>query len=146
MSAEAARRLMAAQAAVALGTTMDGHPYVSLVLVAADAAGAPLLLLSDLAQHSRNLAADPRVSLLYDGTGPGDDRLAGARLTVLGTAAPTGDPAALARYLDRHPSAALYAGFRDFRPYRVAVERGHLVAGFGRIDWIDGEALRAPPP
>ncbi len=138
---EAARRLMAEQGAVALGTTMDGRPYVSLVLVAPDADGAPLLLLSDLAQHSRNLAADPRLSLLYDGTEPGADRLAGARLTVLGAAAPCDDAIALACYLERHPSAALYAGFKDFRLYRVTVERGHLVAGFGRIEWIEGEAL-----
>ena len=38
--------------------------------------------------------------------------------------------------------SAVYAGFRDFRLYRVMVERGHLVAGFGRIEWIDGRDFR----
>jgi putative heme iron utilization protein len=135
------RALMRAQATAALGTLMDGAPYVSLVLVAFDADGAPLLLLSRLAQHTRNLLADPRVSLLFDGTAGLDDPLTGPRLTVLGPAAPCPDPKALERYLARHPSAATYAGFGDFQLYRVGIERGHCVAGFGRIAWIEAAAL-----
>lgn len=114
------RALMRAQRAAALGTAMDGAPYVSLVLVAFDADGAPLLLLSRLAQHTKNLLADPRVSLLFDGTAGLQDPLTGPRLTVLGSAAPCPDPEALKRYLVRHPSAAAYAGFNDFGLYKVA--------------------------
>ena len=54
----------------------------------------------------------------------------------------TTDPRLLARYVARHPDAAAYAGFRDFNLYRVSVERAHLVAGFGRIHWVDGAAVR----
>ena len=122
----------------------EGGPYASLVMVARDAAGCPLLLLSDLADHTRNLARDDRVSLLFDGTAGLDRPLAGARLSLLGRAVATDDAAARARYLARHPDATLYAGFGDFRFYRVVPERGHLVAGFGRIRWIDAQAL-APP-
>jgi heme iron utilization protein len=122
----------------ALATSLNGVPYASLVLVTVDHDATPLLLLSDLAQHSRNIAFDPRVSLLLDATEGHPDPLTGPRLTLLGQAGPTADPRCLARFVAHHPTSAVYAGFRDFRLYRVAVERGHLVAGFGRIDWIDG--------
>ena len=138
------RALMQSQGAAALGTVMDGAPYVSLVLVAFDTDGAPLLLLSRLAQHTRNLRADPAVSLLFDGTAGLQDPLTGPRLTVLGKAAVCADPAALARYLARHPSARTYAGFSDFDLYRVTIARAHYVAGFGQIRWIEAEALLGP--
>jgi hypothetical protein len=138
------RALMRAQATAALGTLMEGEPYVSLVLAAFGAEGSPLLLLSRLAQHTSNLLADPRVSLLFDGTAGLDERLTGPRLTVLGSAAACSDAAAMDRYLTRHPSAAAYAGFSDFDLYKVTIERGHLVAGFGRIRWIEARALLGP--
>jgi hypothetical protein len=131
------RRLMRGCERAALATSLRGAPYASLVLVAADFDASPLLLLSDLAQHSRNIAFDPRVSVLLDGTEEVADRLDGPRLTLLGRAERVADARLLARFTARHPSSALYAGFADFRLYRVAVERGHLVAGFGRIEWID---------
>jgi len=141
MSDSDAGALMRRQTTAALGTIMDGAPYVSLVLTAFDGDGSPLLLLSDLAQHTRNILADSRVSLLFDGTQGLPEPLTGPRLTVLGTACVSTDPAALGRYLARHPSAAVYAGFSDFRLYRVEIARGHFVAGFGRIEWIGREAL-----
>ena len=118
----------------ALATSLNGAPYASLVLFAVDVDASPLLLLSDLAQHSRNIAFDPRVSLLLDATQGHPDPLTGARLTLLGRALPADDPRCLARFLAHHPSSAGYAGFPDFRLYRVVIERGHLVAGFGRIE------------
>ena len=122
----------------ALATSFNGAPYASLVLITVDLDASPLLLLSDLAQHSRNVAFDPRVSLLLDGTEGQPDPLTGPRLTLLGRALPTDDPRCLGRFVAHHPASAAYAGFRDFRLYRVTVERGHLVAGFGRIEWIKG--------
>lgn len=136
-----ARRLMRGCGRGALATSLSGAPYASLVLVAADLDASPLLLLSDLAQHGRNIAFDPRVSLLLDATEGHPDPLAGPRLTVLGQAEAVADRRLLARFTARHPASAGYAGFADFRLYRVAVERGHLVAGFGRIEWIDGGDL-----
>ena len=115
----------------------DGRPYVSLVLLAWDFDGAPLLLLSDLAEHSRNLARDPRLGLLVDGTRGLEDPLTGARASLIGQAAPIRDDRSLARFLARHPSASAYAGFGDFKLYRVALECAHFVAGFGRIRWIE---------
>jgi len=147
-----ARRLLAGTARATLATALaeadngqGGWPYASLVLVATDEDGQPLLLLSDLAEHAKNIAADDRVSLLLDGTAGHEDLLAGPRLTLLGRAKIIDNPQARARFVARHASAATYAGFADFRCYRVTVERAHLVAGFGRIRWIEAAALLANP-
>src|SRR5579859_3369683 len=138
----AVRRLVRAADRGALATTLaDGRPYVSLVLLAWDLDGAPLLLLSDLAEHSRNLARDPRQALLIDGTGGLADPLTGPRASLIGKAGPIGCDRLLARFLARHPSAEAYARFADFKLYRVDVERAHFVAGFGRIRWIEAKHL-----
>lgn len=142
----AARRLMRRCRHAALATSLDGRPYVSLVAVACRPDATPLLLLSDLAQHTRNLAADPLVSLLFaDPAGAAPDPLAGPRLSLLGRVEGSADPGETACFAARHPASAAYAGFADFRLYRVAIERGHLVAGFGRISWVAGDALRVSP-
>jgi heme iron utilization protein len=118
-----------------------GWPYASLVLVACRPDATPILLLSDLADHSKNIAVDDRVSLLFDGTEGLEEPLAGTRLTLLGRARETTDPLDRELYLARHPSAARYAGFKDFRCYRIDAARGHLVAGFGRIHWLDAKEI-----
>ena len=138
----AARRLIRAGDRAALGTIGAGRPYISLVIAACEMDASPLLLLSDLAQHTKNLLADPQVSLLFDGTAEYPDPLTGPRLTLLGRAERCEDPRAVARFTARHPSSAGYAGFADFHLYRVAIERGHLVAGFGRISWVGRDELR----
>jgi len=138
-----ARNLMRTHDWAALGTTMpdDGHPYASLVLVAADYDASPILLLSDLAEHARNIAADSRVSLLFDGTRNLPSPLTGARVSVQGRAVRSDDEHLRRRFLARHEDAAGYADFADFAFYQVIVERGHLVAGFGKIEWLDKGAL-----
>ena len=140
-----ARRLMRACDRATLATSREGWPYASLVLAAVDIEARPLLLLSNLAEHTKNLKRDPRVSLLFDGTAGLDDPLTGPRVTVLGEIAAIEDKALLARFIRRHPGSAGYAGFADFLPYRLEPSRAHLVAGFGRIDWIEAAALLSPP-
>jgi heme iron utilization protein len=139
--ADTIRRLVRSLPRVALGTVMrdtGGAPYVSLALAACDHDASPLLLLSDLADHSRNLRADPRASLLYDATSGLPDPLAGERATLVGRIEPAEDERRRGRYLRRHPSAGQYAAFADFHLWRMTVERAHLVAGFGRIHWVEG--------
>ena len=138
----AARRLVRGRGHAALGTSLAGQPFVSLVAVGCDHDASPLLLLSDLAQHTRNLIAEPAVSLLFEDTAGQADPLAGPRLTLLGRAERCDGPRAAARFAARHPASGSYAGFADFRLYRVSIERGHLVAGFGRIAWIEAAELR----
>jgi putative heme iron utilization protein len=135
---------MRARDRAALATNLRGAPYASLVLLVADLDASPLLLLSDLAQHSRNIAFDPRVSLLLDATAAHPDPLTGPRLTLIGRAEAVDDARRLGRFTAHHPTSTVYAGFGDFRLYRVVVERGHLVAGFGRIHWIEGSDLLFP--
>jgi heme iron utilization protein len=134
------------RAALATALPGDGgtRPYVSLVLVAVDHDLSPLLLISDLAEHTKAIQADARVSLLFDGTAGLDQPLTGPRVTLLGRAERTTDERLKVRFLARHPDSAMYVGFKDFDFYRVAVERAHLVGGFGKIRWIDGAGLRAP--
>lgn len=132
-----ARRLLRVCRHGALSTLMpqDGAPYGSLVAVASDFDGAPLLLISRLAVHTRNLLADPRVSLLL-GTAGAADPLQEARIMLAAAAEPlTGDGAAAARrrYLAAHPSAELFVDFTDFLFVRLSLQNIHLVAGFGRI-------------
>jgi hypothetical protein len=141
------RRLMRCQAHGVLATSLvqgiENWPYASLVALACDIDASPLMLLSDLAQHSRNIAAGNRISLLFDGVAPAPntDPLTQPRLSLLGEAVRSDDPRLLARFTARHPSAAAYAGFGDFHLYRVTIGRGHLVAGFGRISWIEASEL-----
>jgi putative heme iron utilization protein len=138
----AARRLIRGRDHAALGTSLAGRPFVSLVATACDSDATPLLLLSDLAQHTKNLIADASVSLLFEDVAGHADPLAGPRLTLLGRAERCDDPRAAARFAARHPASASYAGFADFHLYRVVIGRGHLVAGFGRIAWIEAAELR----
>ena len=132
--AVAAKKLLREGRSGALATLMpgSGDPYCSLVNVATAADGAPLLLISRLALHTKNVLADARVSLMIDERKEGDP-LQGARVMLMGTAAATQDPDARRRYLDRQPEAEMFAGFADFAFYRVALKAAHLVAGFGRI-------------
>ncbi|HEY1363436.1 MAG TPA: DUF2470 domain-containing protein [Xanthobacteraceae bacterium] len=132
--ASAAKKLLREARSGALATLMagSGDPYCSLVNVASAADGSPLLLISTLAVHTRNIAADPRVSLMVDERKEGDP-LQGARVMLMGTAAATRDPQARRRYLERQPEAEMFAGFADFAFYQVAIRGAHLVAGFGRI-------------
>lgn len=121
----------------ALATLMPGtgDPYCSLVNVASAPDGSPILLISKLAVHTKNILADARVSLMLDERSPGDP-LEGARIMIAGTAeeARGGDAEVLKRrYLAAHPSAEMFAGFGDFSFFRIVASGVHLVAGFGRI-------------
>jgi heme iron utilization protein len=131
---QAAKRLLREGRSGALATLMprSGDPYCSLVNVATAADGAPLLLISQLAVHTKNIRADPRVSLMLDERKQGDP-LEGARVMLMGKAMVTDDPAARRRYLARHPEAEMFVGFRDFAFYKIELTGVHLVAGFGRI-------------
>jgi heme iron utilization protein len=137
------RGLDRASLATALPAEGGNWPYASLVLAAVDHDLSPILLLSDLAEHTKAIAADARVSLLFDGTHGLDQPLTGPRVTLVGRAMRTDDARLARRFIARHPDAEMYAGFKDFHFYRVAVERAHLVAGFGKIRWLSVAELNA---
>ncbi|MDO8981100.1 MAG: DUF2470 domain-containing protein [Afipia sp.] len=122
------------QGALATLMPQSGDPYCSLVAVASLPDGMPILLISRLAIHTKNILSDRRVSLMLDERVPGDP-LEGARIMLAGTAEEAQDDTELLkrRYLAAHPSAEEFAGFRDFSFFRLRPSGVHLVAGFGRI-------------
>ncbi len=117
------------------------RPYSSLVLICPDAQGYPVMMLSDLADHVKNLNADGASSMMIDGTS--GETLAGPRISVEGHVAKVTDPdditALKAAFITRHPEAEIYASFTDFNLYRMTAERVHLIAGFGRIHWLEAQ-------
>jgi len=130
----AAKKLLREARSGALATLMQdsGDPYCSLVNVATTFGGAPVLLLSKLAMHTKNILYDARVSLMLDERKEGDP-LEGARVMFMGRCVRDNDAATPIAYLRRHPDAELYANFSDFSFYRMEIGGAHLVAGFGRI-------------
>jgi putative heme iron utilization protein len=132
-NAALARGLMREAPSAALATLQaDGGPFASYVTTAPSPDGSPLLLLSRLAVHSRNLERDPRASLLFVREA-GSEAMAALRVTLMGRAVKDDDPKLKELFLSRHPDAARYAGFGDFSLHRFEIAAGHLVAGFGRI-------------
>jgi len=135
--ASLARSLLRRSRQGALATLMagSGDPYCSLVNVASHADGSPILLISRLAVHTRNILGDARVSLMLDERAEGDP-LEGSRIMLAGRAEETsGEAAAILRrrYLNAHPSAEAFVDFKDFSFFRICPMAMHLVAGFGRI-------------
>ena len=123
------------QGALATLVPGSGDPYCSLVNVASHPDGSPILLISRLALHTRNILGDSRVSLMLDERAAGDP-LEGSRIMLAGRAEEArGDQIALLRrrYLNAHPSAEAFVNFKDFAFFRIHPTGAHLVAGFGRI-------------
>lgn len=142
-TADEARNLLRRARTGTLGTLNadDGSPYASLVNLATDVRGCPVILVSTLAWHTRNLLADPRASVMVAELPPEGDALTGARVTVMGRFSRVEQPQLSRRYLARHPAAELYAGFGDFAFWRLEPERAHAVAGFGRIETIPANEM-----
>src|SRR5687768_747493 len=130
-NAALARGLMREIRTAALATLEEsGGPFVSYVAIAPAADGAPILLLSRLAVHSRNLRRDQRGSLLVVREPPERTETM-LRLTLTGRVVQDENPDLRGRFLACHPDAARYSSFTDFSVYRFSIAAGHLVAGFG---------------
>lgn len=148
-TADAAHALYAASHQGILSTLsleLAGYPFGSVVSFAPDRAGLPVLLISSIAEHTRNLQADPRCSLIV--TEPGDDGQALGRLTLVGDAEPvtTDGENVAARYYARFPQAADYHRTHDFAFWRLRPRKLRYIGGFGRIHWLDTTTVcRANP-
>jgi putative heme iron utilization protein len=151
--AERARTLVATQTRGALSTlALDppGTPFGSVVTYGLDPAGQPQFFVSTLAEHTRNIEADPRASLLVaEEVPPGADPLAAGRVTLLGTARVVDDPteraAAREGYLAANPNA-YYVDYGDFLCLRLEVTAIRYVGGFGRMSWVDPARYRTAEP
>ena len=149
MSAAAeARKFLRSTRSAVLSThsaRFDGYPFGSIAPFVLDHEGNPLILISTIAEHTKNIQKDPRVSLIaFDPAAP--DMQAGGRLTLLGDATITDkqDGALRTRYLRYFPTAAQYFDMHDFLFHRIEIRQARYIGGFGNIHWIAGEALRPP--
>ena len=148
-AAAAARALLAAESVGLLSTISvrrAGTPYGSLTPYALSAGGAPLLLLSALAAHTHNLRADPRAGLFVGDQTAVADPQAGARLSLMGRAAPVGvdeEADARVRYLARWPRTVDTVALHDFSFWRFDIEEARFIAGFGDIRWLPASAFTA---
>src|SRR4051794_26469266 len=148
--AEEARTLLAAHRVASLATVgADGSPWASMVTYGALPDGAPVLWVSTLAEHGRNLHGDPRASLVV-AADPGDgDPLAAARVTLAGEAfSPAGADADAARaaHVAAMPVSARLGGFGDFSLWGLAVRRVRGVGGYGRMASADAADYAAAEP
>ncbi len=147
-SAPEARRFLRSTHSGVLSTHSarhPGYPFGSVAPFVLDHDGLPLILISTIAEHTKNIQTDPRVSLIaFDPASP--DMQAGARLTLLGDAriADKQDGALRERYLRHFPQAEQYFDMHDFLFHRIQVEHARYIGGFGNIHWIPGAELLPP--
>ena len=141
-NATRAKQLIAEQKMAVLSTNSkrhDGYPFGSVVAYALDTESRPLLLISALAVHHRNLETDARASLtMFEDEALGDP-LNAARVTVMGEIHPVPEPdlpAARTAYLSRHPDAGKWVEFADFSILRMEVKDLYFIGGFGSMGWI----------
>ena len=149
--AEEARTLVAQTNVCALATlTPLGDPWASLATYGLLDDGSPVLCVSHLAEHGRNLASDPRLALVITEVDGPSDPLAAARVTLAGRAERPVDPALLAAARAAHlagvPAASMYIDFSDFSVWVVRVHRVRWVGGYGRMDSASGADYTAAAP
>jgi putative heme iron utilization protein len=121
-----------------------GWPFGSAMPYALTTADEPLIFVSSLAEHTRNMAADPRVSLFIQDTATNANPQSIARATLLGVIEAVREDEiedATNRYLQRFPEAAQNFQLGDFRLLKIAVQHVRYIGGFGEMFWIQGESL-----
>ncbi|MEM6927283.1 MAG: DUF2470 domain-containing protein [Myxococcota bacterium] len=127
---------------------LEGYPYASVAPFALDPAGRPVILISTLAAHTKNLQADPRGALLVRQPDTGPDPQIGWRVSLIGDweKVPRGTPERShlhARYLQRVPGGERYDALGDFDYWRMStVQKVRYIGGFGKITWLRGDAVR----
>lgn len=145
-----ARRLLNHHSVGVLSThSIDvvGYPFGSIAPYVLNYDGEPAILISDIAQHTRNIKQNNKASLtVFDPNA--DDPQSGSRLTWIGDAEPVdpSDAATRDRYLRYFPSAESYFETHDFSFYRISLRRARFIGGFGQIFWIEPEAMLVKNP
>jgi putative heme iron utilization protein len=146
----AARQLLNHQGVGVLSThsvDVAGYPFGSVTPYAINYDGEPILLISEVAQHTRNIKHNNRVSLtVFDRRA--DDPQAASRLTWIGDAEKVGasDKSAQQRYLQYYPSSRSYFDTHDFSFYLIRLRRARFIGGFGQIYWIEPKEMPASNP
>ena len=143
--AELSRTLVAATKTASLSTlTNSGYPYGSIVSYIPDDNGDPVILVSDLAEHTINARSNNRASMLIAESADGDDPLGKSRLTLVGRLSILEDSAeARESYLQKHRHASFYVDFDDFNFWKLSVEEVRFVGGFGHMSWVTSEEYKS---
>jgi len=145
-----ARRLLNHQSVGVLSShsiDVEGYPFGSIAPYALNYESEPTILISDIAQHTRNIRQNNKVSLtVFDQCV--DDPQSHGRLTWIGDAEPIdpNDTAIRERYLRYFPSAESYFETHDFSFYRIRLRRVRFIGGFGQIFWIEPDAMLIKNP
>lgn len=141
-----ARQLLRRARTAALGTSnLDpAGPYISLANIATDAQGHPIIFISKLAWHTRNILASPLGSIMVSEIPAEGDALTGPRVTVMGSFEPIAAQDIAERYAEHHPAARFYLDFPDFSFWRLIPQKIHAVAGFGRIETMAPDEVFLP--
>lgn len=119
---------------------IEGWPFGSISPYAMTDEGEPIILISEIAEHTRNLRADARVSLIVQDSNAINDPQAGARATMIGYAMPVPAPYledASRRYLQLFPNSASFFDAHDFTLFQIKVSKVRFIGGFGEIYWLD---------
>lgn len=126
-----------------LSKRLDGFPFGSVAPFVTDQSGAPIILISTLAEHTKNILQDNRVSLIVHPCA--DDMQTAGRVTLSGHATQLADkPPLRNRYLRYLPQAAQYFDMHDFQFYRIAITAVRYIGGFGKIHWVEAANYQAP--
>jgi heme iron utilization protein len=138
-----ARMLLRRARTAALGTqNLDpAGPYVSLANIATDPQGHPVIFISKLAWHTRNILADPQGSVMVSEIPQSGDALTGPRVTIMGRFEAIPPSEIAERYAHHHPAARVYLDFPDFSFWRLRPQKIHAVAGFGRIETMEPDEV-----
>ena len=147
-SASQAREFLRTEHSGVLSTqsrVLEGYPFGSVVPYCLDSDGYPVILISSLAQHTRNIAKNTKVSLTVAQSGV-DDVQAGARLTWVGDAEPITDEAAIQRYYRFFPESRGYHNTHNFDFYRIVPVRSRYIGGFGDIHWLENALIAEANP
>jgi heme iron utilization protein len=121
-----------------LSRRIEGYPFGSVSPFILDHDGRPLILISEIAEHTKNIEADARVSLIVQPYSP--DMQATGRVTLAGQARRLIDKDGLGpRYLRYFPQAETYFAMHDFYFYRIEPVKIRYIGGFGRIHWVEPE-------
>jgi putative heme iron utilization protein len=145
-----ARRLLKHQSVGVLSThsiDVEGYPFGSIAPYTLNYAGEPIILISEIAQHTRNIKHNNKVSLtVFDPHA--DDPQSSSRLTWIGDAESIdpSDAQSRDRYLRYFPTSESYFETHDFSFYRIRLRRARFIGGFGQIFWIERDALLVENP
>tara|TARA_R110002111_G_scaffold10681_2_gene34039 strand:+ start:1536 stop:2246 length:711 start_codon:yes stop_codon:yes gene_type:complete len=124
---------------------LPGYPFGSITPYCLNQEGQAVILISTIAQHTRNIIADNKVSLIaFDDQA--DDSQAAGRVTYIGNAIEMTDEAMADRYYRFYPNSRHFHKTHDFNFYTIELVRARYIGGFGEIYWVEiGDFLKQNP-